>query len=237
MNQSLEGHADHRFDGELSSLHLLILKMGGLTLNQSQLSLQAILQQDIVAAQTVIGKEPDIDSLEATVDSRIVELISKRSPIAKDLRITMAFSKIVVDLEHVADEAAKIATIVLILNDGNPKLSKRQTRDIASMGKLSVGYLETAIQAFDTLDVKLANSILNAELELNEEFQSALRYSMTFVLEDARTLGNSINIMLMLKSLERIGTHAQNIAEYVIYVVHGINIHHQRRATDKKNGN
>lgn len=235
MTRSLEGHADQRFDGDLNNLHLQILEMGGLVLDQSRLALQALLQQDITDAQIVLDREPEVDSMEVSIDNNIVELISKRSPISRDLRITMAFSKIVVDLERIGDEAARIAHIVEAISDANqPIPARNQLRDLANMGRMTLELLETSLEAFDTMDAKLAGSLLTADQELDAEFQSSLRHVTTFVLEDVRNLGHSINITLMLKALERLGAHAGNIAEYVIYLVHGVNVRHQRRASDRK---
>ncbi len=235
MNQPLEGHADQRFDGDLNNLHLQILEMGGLALDQSRLALQALLEQDEKAAKLVLEREPEVDSMEVAIDNKIIDLINKRGPVSKDLRITMAFSRIVVDLERIGDEAARIAHIIESLSDANqPKPAKNQLRDISVMGRLSLELLETALTAFDQLDSKLAKSLLNADQELDAEFQSSLRHLTTFVLEDARNLGHSINITLMLKSLERLGAHAGNIAEYVIYLIHGVNLRHQRRLEDKE---
>ena len=235
MTKSLEGHADQRFDGDLNTLHLLILEMGGLVMNQCQLAVDSLTQQDLSIAQSVLGRQPKINSMDESIENRVVELIGRHSPISKDLRITLAFSKIVVDLERIGDEAARIAHIVGIIHDGNqPKPGKHQMRDVISMGALALSLLDSALSAFDKLDAKLAESQLNSEQELDAEFQSSLRHLTTFVLEDPRNLGHSINLTLVLKAMERIGAHARNISEYVIYLVHGVNIRYQRRATDKR---
>ncbi len=236
MNQSLEGHADQRFDGDLNALHIDILEMGGLVLDQSRLALQSMLQQDLKIAQNVLEREPLVDTQEVDIDDCIVELINKRGPVSKDLRITMAFSKIVVDLERIGDEAAKIAHIVMAVNEAHqPVPAKSLLRDIANMGRLAIELLEAALESFDALDAKQAESLLNSDSELDEEFQCALRHLTTYVLEDSRNVGHSINITLMLKSLERLGAHAGNIAEYVIYLVHGVSVRHNRRAPDSNN--
>lgn len=233
MTKTLEGHADHRFDGELNSLHLHVLEMGCLALDQSQVSLQAILGLDKELAKKVLEREPDVDSMEDSIDNNIVNLIAKRGPVSRDLRIIVAFSKIVVDLERIGDEAARISHIVESLFDENQqKPATNQMRDIRSMGKMALGMLETAMRSFSELDAELAETLLNADKELDAEFQSSLRHLTTFVLEDARNLGHTINITLMLKSLERLGAHAGNIAEYVIYLVHGVNVRNERRLDD-----
>jgi phosphate transport system regulatory protein PhoU len=185
-------------------------------------------------AKKVLDREPTVDSMEDRIDNSIVDLMTKRGPVSRDLRITIAFSKIVVDLERIGDEAAKIALIVESLSDENqPKPAKNQMRDISNMGKLALGMLDTAMRSLSELDAELAETLLNTDQDLDMEFQSSLRHLTTFVLEDARNLGHTINITLMLKSLERLGAHAGNIAEYVIYLVYGINVRDERRSGDK----
>lgn len=234
MTKTLEGHADQRFDGELHALHLNVLEMGSLALDQSRVALQALMGLNKDLAKKVLDREPTVDSMEDRIDNSIVDLMTKRGPVSRDLRITIAFSKIVVDLERIGDEAAKIALIVESLSDENqPKPAKNQMRDISNMGKLALGMLDTAMKSLSELDAELAETLLNTDQDLDMEFQSSLRHLTTFVLEDARNLGHTINITLMLKSLERLGAHAGNIAEYVIYLVYGINVRDERRSGDK----
>ncbi len=234
MTKTLEGHADQRFDGELHALHLNVLEMGSLALDQSRVALQALMGLNKDLAKKVLDREPTVDSMEDRIDNSIVDLMTKRGPVSRDLRITIAFSKIVVDLERIGDEAAKIAHIVESLSDENqPKPAKNQMRDISNMGKLALGMLDTAMRSLSELDAELAETLLNTDQDLDMEFQSSLRHLTTFVLEDARNLGHTINITLMLKSLERLGAHAGNIAEYVIYLVYGINVRDERRSGDK----
>ncbi|MGB1428134.1 MAG: phosphate signaling complex protein PhoU [Cycloclasticus sp.] len=234
MTKTLEGHADQRFDGELHALHLNVLEMGSLALDQSRVALQALMGLNKDLAKKVLDREPTVDSMEDRIDNSIVDLMTKRGPVSRDLRITIAFSKIVVDLERIGDEAAKIAHIVESLSDENqPKPAKNQMRDISNMGKLALGMLDTAMKSLSELDAELAETLLNTDQDLDMEFQSSLRHLTTFVLEDARNLGHTINITLMLKSLERLGAHAGNIAEYVIYLVYGINVRDERRSGDK----
>lgn len=234
MTKTLEGHADQRFDGELHALHLNVLEMGSLALDQSRVALQALMGLNKDLAKKVLDREPTVDSMEDRIDNSIVDLMTKRGPVSRDLRITIAFSKIVVDLERIGDEAAKIAHIVESLSDENqPKPAKNQMRDISNMGKLALGMLDTAMKSLSELDAQLAETLLNTDQDLDMEFQSSLRHLTTFVLEDARNLGHTINITLMLKSLERLGAHAGNIAEYVIYLVYGVNVRDERRSGDK----
>lgn len=222
MSQTLEGHADHRFDGELNVLHIKILEMGALALDQSKLALHAVKQLDPTTIDRIFQQETRVNAFQIKIDALILELIAKRAPVAKDLRITMAFSRVVVDFERISDEVAKIAHLLTILmDDEHSKPGKKLTRDILAMGTLSSNFLATALHGFDTLNANSVKPVIIGEPELDATFQSTLRVLTTYVLEDARNLGHSINITLILKSLERIGAHAVNIAEYVTYLVNG----------------
>lgn len=225
MQDSLEGHADYRYDGELNEIHLLMLEMGGLALNQSQLAMRSLMEYDVDAAQEVLEREPCVDALEVKADEQILDIISRRGPVARDLRVVMAFSKAVKDLERIGDEAARIAKITLYFNreNGNNP-TKTQLRDILTMGELAISVLGRSLEAFDDLNADDAARLLSKSEELEAEFQSALRRLTTFVLEDARNVGHVINTTLVVKSLERIGQLAVNLAEYVVYLVSGLDV-------------
>ncbi|WP_455365440.1 phosphate signaling complex protein PhoU [Kaarinaea lacus] len=228
MIQPMEGHTVHRFDGELNNLHMLILEMGGLVLDQVRQSIKAVTEKNIEAARLVIQREPEVDALEVKIDEENIVVIAKRCPVAKDLRITTAVSKGVTDLERIGDEAARIANQALQLYGSDTSdPSNHLLRDIKPMGNLSLGMLQEALDIFDTFDVTRARILAKGNVELDEEFQSSLRRLATFVLEDARNVGHTINVTLIIKALERIGEHARNMAEYVIYLVKGEDVRHQ----------
>jgi len=228
MIQPMEGHTVHRFDGELNNLHMLILEMGGLVLDQVRQSIVAVTEKNIAAARLVIQREPEVDGLEVKIDEENIIVIAKRCPVAKDLRITTAVSKAVTDLERIGDEAARIANQALQLYGSDTSdPSSHLLRDIKTMGNLSLRMLQDALDIFDTFDVARARVLARGNVELDEEFQSSLRRLATFVLEDARNVGHTINVTLIIKALERIGEHARNMAEYVIYLVKGEDIRHQ----------
>jgi phosphate transport system protein len=237
MIQPMEGHTVHRFDGELNNLHMLILEMGGLVLDQVQQAIKAVTDKNMTASRLVIDREPDVDALEVKIDEENIIVIAKRCPVGKDLRVTTMVSKAVTDLERIGDEAARIANQALQMydNDSNDP-GYHLLRDITTMGKLSSQMLHDALDIFDTFDVERARQLAAGNVELDEEFQSSLRRLATFVLEDARNVGHTINITLIIKALERIGEHARNLAEYVIYFVKGEDVRHQSPAV-KGSGN
>lgn len=228
MSVPSEGHIVRRYDGELSHLHYLVLEMGALTLTQVRDAREALCERDMKLAQQVIAREKEVDACELRADSEIVQLIALRTPVGSDLRLVFAVAKSITDLERIGDEAARVAHIgmQLFASDGaepNPVL----LHDIASMGALAVGQLENALRVVDRWDGALAEELLDAHQDLDFEFQAAFRRLMTFIMEDARNIGFAVNIVLIIKAFERIGEHAQNLAEYVLYQVAGTDVRHQ----------
>ena len=227
MATRLEGHTFRRFDGELYHLHTEILQMAGLVYDQVQMALESFQQQSLDIIRVVNEREPQVDAMEKSIDSTIIEILAKRSPVARDLRAVMAFSKAVTDLERLGDEAAKIAYIATTLyNNEHTNPSNYLLRDITVMGKLARALLKEAIENLDALDLERAEKLLNSHDDLDEEFQAGLRRLATYVLEDARNVGHIINIVLVMKSLVRIGERTRNLAEYVVYMVSGEDIRH-----------
>jgi phosphate transport system protein len=238
MAQPMEGHTVRRYDGELSSLHLLVLEMGGLVIDQTRRVMDALRNKDPKTAREVIEREAQVDALELKADDEIVSLLARRGPMARDLRIVVALSKTVTDLERVGDEAARIAYVITSIYEGSKSgPSKALLRDVRAMGKLALQKLQDGLEVIDTLDDRKAETLLDADAELDEEFQASLRRLTTFVLEDARNVGHAINITLVLKALDRIGEHAGNLAEYVVFLVRGQNVRHPPSTERKDDDN
>lgn len=228
MSSQLEGHTVQRYDGELNNLHLRVVKMGGLAVDQLKLALRALQEKDLQAAETVIQREHEIDEMEIATDDEIITVIAKRSPVARDLRVVMSISKAITDLERVGDEAARVAHLAHDIYGSERSVPSQQLlRDVATMGRVALDMLEEAVHSFDRLDLERARRIAANHGELDQEFQSCLRRLATFLLEDARNVGHTIQAVLAVKALERIGDHARNIAEYVVYLVSGEDIRHQ----------
>jgi len=223
-----ERHIVKRFDGELSRLHSRIVEMGELALAQLKDALRALEEKDMALARKVGRCESELDHLEVETDAAIVELIARRCPLGGDLRMIMAVSKGVTDLERIGDEAAKVANIALQIhgNDaGDP--NEHLLRDVHVMGQMAVDALEKALKAFDRSDEAAAREIIVHHRAFEDEFEASLRRLMTYIMEDSRNIGFAINTVLAVKALERVGAHAQNLAEYVIFQVKGKDVRHQ----------
>ena len=228
MTQTLEGHTVQRYNGELNNLHLRALEMGALVLDQLKHALLALRHKDISVANTVLEREYEVDELELGIDDAVVTVVAKRGPVAGDLRVIMSISKTITDLERIGDEAARIAYLAKGLYESeHSQPSNHLMRDVKTMGELALEMLQEALQSFDALNVDQARALVCRDNELDTEFQSSLRRLATFLLEDARNVGHAIHVVLLTKSIERIGEHARNIAEYVIYMVRGEDVRHR----------
>ncbi len=234
MSTQLEDHSFQHFDGELHQLHVELLQMAGLALDQMHLLLEAFQQKNLDKLNLIQERKHQIDTLEAKIDTLIDELLTTCGPVSRDLRAIIGFSKAVTDLERIGAETARSAHIALSLYDNdhsNPRLYL--LREVNIMGKLACLSLKEAIENLDTLELQRANKLLTSRNDLDEAFQACLRRLITFLLEDARNIGDTIDIVLILKLLERIGDHARNLAEYVVYMVNGQNIRQIEYADEK----
>jgi len=227
MTTKLEGHTLHSYDSELNHIHMIVAEMAGLTLDQTRRALHAFNEQDFDVANFVIEREHEVDDYELKIDEEVITVTARRSPVAKDLRVIMSFCKSVTDLERIGDEAAKIAHITKEIYDNDRSdPSVHMLRDVSTMGNLVIELLENTIYALDAIDLESAKSIINKHTVLDSEFQSSLRRLSTFIMEDSRNVGHIISIVLVIKALERIGDHSKNLAEYIIFLVEGMDVRH-----------
>ena len=227
MAISQDAHTVKQFDIQLANLRNLVLEMGGLVEEQIKRAIEALDDEDITAAREVISRDQIINGLQVKADEDCVSIIALRQPLGSDLRLIMSLSKIVTDLERIGDEAEKIArmTVKIYEGIGSPP-SAKLLRDVVPMAKLAQDMLHGCLDALARLDVEKAVEVAQGDDELDQEFQSALRRLITYMMEDPRTIGHAINVIFIVKALERIGDHSKNIAEYLIYLVKGKDVRH-----------
>lgn len=227
MSISNEQHTVKRFDQELKELQALILEMGGLVEDQIHQSVSALHEENTQQARDVIERDHNVNLMEVKIDEQIINLIALRQPMASDLRMVISLSKAVTDLERIGDEAEKISRMSLRLYEqGNNAPQPRLLRDIQNMSKLASSMLRDSLDALARLDAEQALKISRGDTELDAQYGDALRRLVTYMMEDPRTIGHAIDVMFVIKALERIGDHAKNIAEYIIFLVKGKDIRH-----------
>jgi phosphate transport system protein len=212
-------HTSSSVDQSLAGLRMNALEMGALVIDQVAGAVRALVENDVPLAHLVLAREARVDEYEKQLDRDSLTFIALQQPVASDLRLARAIVRIGRELERAGDEAKKIARSALALEkgaDGNPVLAL--SRQLRHMAALSGSMLRSAVRAADEMDLDLARSVLKRDAELDAEFAAALRLVMSYVLEDHRFLRPTIDTIFALKGLERIGDHATNIAEQVLYM-------------------
>lgn len=220
----LDQHISKQFDSDLEELKTRMLEMGGLVEKQVSDALKAVEMADSELAIRVIEKENTVDTLEVTIDEEVTLLIARRQPAASDLRMVMAVSRCVRDLERVGDEAQKIAKMAIQLSEegGAPK----GYLELRHIGTQVQQMLNRSLDAFARFDAKSAMEVLPDDRKVDLDYKTAVRELITYMMEDPRSISRVMNIMWTLKAVERIGDHAKNICEQVVYLVHGKDIRH-----------
>jgi len=229
MAISQDAHTVKQFDIQLANLRNLVLEMGGLAEDQIKRAIAALDEEDMAAAREVIARDRLINGLQLKADEDCVSIIALRQPVGGDLRSIRSLANTVADLERIGDGAKKIARMTIQIYDGvSSPPSAKLLRDVTPMAELATDMLHDSLDALARLDVEKALTIIHSDDELDQEFQSALRRLITYMMEDSRTIGHAINVVFIVKALERIGDHCKNIAEHIVYLVEGKNIQRRR---------
>jgi len=219
MALSLEGHTTRAFDGDLSSLHIQAVAMGALVIEQVQLAVNAYSNWDRSVATLVLERERKINLYDSEIEEAALQVIARRQPVAQDLRAVFAIDKAVTELERAADEAKKLALTVLADSESHGfRPGTATAREARALGRVAVSMIRAALEAFDRLDPAAAAAVVEQDQEMDSEYASALRRLLTHAMEDPRRLQSSIEAAFIMRSLERIGDHARNIARHVIFI-------------------
>jgi len=201
------------------------MEMGGVVESQIRTAVHALTQFNEEAADQVMLTEKRVNLLEVDIDRELSSIIARRQPTARDLRLLIAISKTTANLERAGDEANKIARMVKsIIGSGAARNLPASELHIAA--DLASGLLRKALDAFARLDVSAAVAILKEDNQIDREFDGFLRKLITYMMEDPRTISSSLDLLFVAKAIERIGDHAKNIAEFIIYVVKGADVRH-----------
>ena len=224
-------HISRQFNEEIEGIRNKLLRMGGLVEQQTERAVNALINSDVELAEKVIQMDEDVDSLEIEIDAECLLVIARRQPAAVDLRLLISVIKVITDLERIGDQATRIAHMAIQLEDYE---SKHQYHELVHMSNLVKHILNGALNAFARLNVETAAEINAKDLQVDQEYISIFRQLTAQMMEDPRNVKRALNIMGVIRSLERIGDHASNICEYVIYMVKGEDVRHSTQEEMEK---
>lgn len=224
----MNDHTSKNFDLELESLRTRVLEMGGMAEQQVLKSIEGLYSGNLPLLETVIRDDDRINQMEIDIDALCNQVIAKRQPTAIDLRMVVSVLKAISDIERVGDKARKIARLGISL--ANQTSGGALNVELSHMAETALKMLRLALDGFARLDVSLVTEAMRLDNQVNAEYQSVARQLITYMMEDPRTITRSLDIMSIAKAIERIGDHATNIAEYVIYMVKGLNVRHASTA-------
>jgi phosphate transport system protein len=222
---SYSEHFSKCYDQELENLRSRVLQMGGLVESQILAAIEGFARGEQGSIEQVLANESRVDALEVAIDDDCGHVIARRQPAASDLRLIMAITRTVTDLERIGDEAEKIARMAKQIHErGHASLD--QFSAVRHAAAATVEMLRRGLDAFARLDAAEAVKVIRQDHAIDADFRSILRQLITFMMEDPRTISTALEIVWIAKAVERIGDHAKNIAEHVIYIVRGTDVRH-----------
>lgn len=217
-------HISRQFNHELDELKTHLMAMGGLVEKQVQDAVGALLDHDSSLAERVVANDRAVNDMQIKIDEECTQVLARRQPTASDLRLVLAVIRAASDLERIGDEASKIARNAIDLIEADN--GNRGFVEVRMISEHVRRMVRDALTSFARLDTELALKLVQEDDEVDNEYRSAMRSLMTFMMEDARSISSVLSVMWILRALERIGDHANNLAEYVVYLVKGLDIRH-----------
>ena len=223
-NLMFENHIVKQFDEDLEEIRSRLMEMGGKVEQQLQMAMRAIGEADSSLAEEVIQEEAQVDEMEMSIDEACVLILARRQPAATDLRLVIAVTRAISDLERIGDEAKKIAKHAIELAEHGA--APRGYVEIRHLAEAVTLMLRNALDALARFDVNAAMETFAEDKKIDMDYKTALRELVTYMMEDPRSIGRVINILWVVRSLERIGDHAKNLCEQIVFVVKGKDIRH-----------
>jgi phosphate transport system protein len=217
-------HISQQYNIELDEVKTHLLQMGGMVETQVQEAISALIEADSAKANMVVATDRKINSMEVSIDEECARILARRQPAASDLRLVLAVTKTITDLERIGDEATKIARRAIDLSEEG--MAPRGYVEIRHIGEQVCKMVQEALDAFARLDAEQALRVAQHDKAVDLEYNTAMRELVTFMMEDPRSISRVLNVLWSLRALERIGDHARNIAEYVVYLVKGKDVRH-----------
>jgi phosphate transport system protein len=217
-------HTSKQFDAELERVRSRVLQMGGLVEEQITRAMESLIAGDMDLIDKVIADDHRVNAIEVELDEACSHIIARRQPAAGDLRLLVTVIKTITDLERIGDEAQKIARMAKLIHTAGRQNMPRL--DLSHVADRATAMLRQSLDAFARLDVSEAMRVVKQDQAVDEQFRAIMRQLITFMMEDPRTITRSLEILFIAKAVERIGDHAKNMAEYVVYMVKGRDVRH-----------
>lgn len=221
---NLTQHISQQFNEELEEVHNMVLTMGGLVEQHIRDAIEALVTGDAKLGEEVATADYKVNSLEVAIDEHTSHIIARRQPAAGDLRLLITVIKTITDLERIGDEAEKIGRLAAELA-GHDRMKGRYA-EIRHLGEGVRRMLHDALDAFARMDVDAALAVVRQDEKIDQEYESLVRQLITVMMEDPRSIRRVIDVIWCARSLERIGDHAKNICEYVVFMVCGKDVRH-----------
>lgn len=220
-------HISEQFDTELSELRDLLMEMGGLVERQIQQSCQALISHDIALAEATRAIDKEVNRYEIEIDERVINIIARRQPTASDLRMVICIMKASADLERIGDESDRIAKMAIGM--GRQAFPQDQYKHIRTLSEWVARMVGDALDAFARNDAEAALAVISADRQVDEEYRVAVRKVLTDLREEPEHAERSINTLWTARALERIGDHAKNIGEQIVFQVRGEDVRHSAK--------
>lgn len=217
-------HILKKFDTELEDLRSRVLAMGGLVEEQFLRAMEGLEHGNLDMIEQIIANDHLVNRHEVELDEACNHVIARLQPTAVDLRMVMTVVKIITDLERIGDEAKKIAKMARELHSDKLRASPRI--ELRSTANIAVSMLRKSLDSFARVDESVSYEVAQQDREVDAGFKAIMRQLITFMMEDPRTISSSLDLLFVARAIERIGDHAKNIAEYVVYMVKGRDVRH-----------